>query len=772
MKDTLTKVVFLVLFLGAAFPERASAQNYPEVPAQLPFGGINVKFDQSARSIMASDIKVLMINQKYWEEKLERALLYFPIIESVFIDEEIPMDFKYLAAQESSLIPDAVSSSNAVGFWQFKEDTAKELGLRVDRHVDERKNISASTRAAAQYLKRSNTHFNNWVSSLYSYYQGINGAKEKIPANWANAYDINVTGKTDRYVLRFFAYKVAFEAGLDRYQSKNPVTLVEATAGKGRSFEEISSELKVNSSDLRTYNIWLKGNKIPTDKSYYITVPVASSRVTNVKESLAIVESDNALASKYEYDDIGFPVLKKAPNQPAGYNTHVRYEINGLKGILARAGDYPNSLAKAAGLSASRFRKYNDLDVNMPIVPGEVYYLEQKNKKAAVEYHTVRPGETMQSISHIYGIRLKELMKYNRILSKGYYLEAGRELWLTKRRPASVKVKINEVPKSKENQKPVETEPAQEPIAESRGVESVTTTPGSSTETVAPRTETVPVRTDGSIPKNASERRRYTPKLADKKDEPAVAPTTPPATTQTERAPAAAATKEEAGDTEKPAENVVSRPNSRIVIVTEDERPKPYVSRRGGSAASPSGKEDVKPVYSPAPSANAQKPPVETNNSAATPARQEPADDPVVESEPAAETAPLYYTVLKGDTYYSVSRKYQISITELLELNNLKISDNLHVGKKLLVRKASGGEERVSATTAGAAPATASNAAPVKPAATKPAAPQSATHTVKKGETLFSISQKYKTSVQELTRLNGLKSSGLKVGQKLKVPRK
>ncbi len=767
MKNTLTKVILLFLLLGLGFPKQVSGQQYPEVPAQLPFGGINVKFDQSAKSIMASDIKVLMINQKYWEEKLERALLYFPIIESIFIDEEIPMDFKYLAAQESSLIPEAVSSSNAVGFWQFKEETAKELGLRVDKHVDERKNISSSTRAAAKYLKRSNGQFNNWVSSLYSYYQGVNGAMEKIPANWANAYDINITGKTDRYVLRFFAYKIAFEAGLERYQSKNPITLIEANAGKGRSFEEISAELKVSSSDLKNYNVWLKGNKIPTDKSYYVTVPVASSKVGNVKESLAIVQSDNNLASKYEYDDNGFPVLKKLANQPSGYNSHVLYEINGVRGILARAGDYPNSLAKAGGLSPSKFRKYNDMDVNMPIVPGEVYYLAPKRKKATVEFHTARPGETLHSISHMYGIRLKDLLKYNRILSKGYYLEAGRELWLTKRRPANVKVKINEVPKSREIQRPSETEAVQETIAEAAPGETVRVVSAPAPEAKPEAVQQV-AKSENVIPKDASERRKYAPKLADTRETAKTTVNEPVANIRQE--PAATPAAEATPKPEKEAEEtVVARPNSRIVIVTDDERPKPYVSRRA-TGSRPSTGEDVRPIYSPTPSAGAKKP-VEETPVAEVKRETEPAAASY--KEPAASgSASSYYTVVKGDTYYSISRRHNISITELLEMNNLKISDNLLVGKKLVV----GGSEEE--TVASAAPVTASastgTAAAPKAVAPKPApaSSQSAFHTVKKGETLFSISQKYGTSVQELSKLNGMKSTGLKVGQKLKVPRR
>ena len=55
-----------------------------------------------------------------------------------FIERElqqmgVPDDFKYLALQESTLNGDAVSSSNAVGYWQFKEATASEYQLKLSR---------------------------------------------------------------------------------------------------------------------------------------------------------------------------------------------------------------------------------------------------------------------------------------------------------------------------------------------------------------------------------------------------------------------------------------------------------------------------------------------------------------------------------------------------------------------------------------------------------------------------------------------------------------
>jgi len=44
-----------------------------------------------------------------------------------------------------------------------------------------------------------------------------------------------------------------------------------------------------------------------------------------------------------------------------------------------------------------------------------------------------------------------------------------------------------------------------------------------------------------------------------------------------------------------------------------------------------------------------------------------------------------YHTVSRGETLYSISRKYEVSIAELLRLNNLKQTQNLQAGQKLLI---------------------------------------------------------------------------------------
>lgn len=98
-----------------------------------------------------------------------------------------------------------------------------------------------------------------------------------------------------------------------------------------------------------------------------------------------------------------------------------------------------------------------------------------------------------------------------------------------------------------------------------------------------------------------------------------------------------------------------------------------------------------------------------------------------------------YYTVKKGDTLYSIATKNGLTVQELKDLNNLN-SNNLTIGRSLLIKK--NPKENTNVTT----------------------------YTVKAGDTLYSIARKYDTTVNKLTTLNNLSSSNLSIGQIIKIP--
>ena len=142
------------------------------------------------------------------------------------------------------------------------------------------------------------------------------------------------------------------------------------------------------------------------------------------------------------------------------------------------------------------------------------------------------------------------------------------------------------------------------------------------------------------------------------------------------------------------------------------------------------------------------------------------------------------HNVKKKETLFSIAKKYSISVDEIKNWNklskaNLKIGQKLKIIQKSIVKSSSpvvsySGEERIVARLQ-------PNQNPWElnspPPGTQPANSANSkvtqgikqTHTVKSGETLFSIAKQYNKSVEELKSLNNLTLNNLTIGQKLKV---
>ena len=83
---------------------------------------------------------------------LRRVPRYEPTIRAQLIARGLPGDLAYLPLIESGYSATAVSRSRAVGMWQFMRGTARFYGLKMDRWVDERRDVPKATDAAIRFL--------------------------------------------------------------------------------------------------------------------------------------------------------------------------------------------------------------------------------------------------------------------------------------------------------------------------------------------------------------------------------------------------------------------------------------------------------------------------------------------------------------------------------------------------------------------------------------------------------------------------------------------
>lgn len=112
------------------------------------------------------------------EELKDRGRPYFDVMDAILSKYGLPKELKYLAVVESRLKWNARSRSGAVGPWQFMATTGRNMGLRINKKIDERRDLSKSTHAASRYLLSLFEMYGDWLLVIAAY----NGGPGKVNA--------------------------------------------------------------------------------------------------------------------------------------------------------------------------------------------------------------------------------------------------------------------------------------------------------------------------------------------------------------------------------------------------------------------------------------------------------------------------------------------------------------------------------------------------------------------------------------------------------------
>jgi hypothetical protein len=87
------------------------------------------------------------------ERAISRGIPYLSMIQQNLRREGLPSELAWLPLIESGFSSAALSPAGAAGMWQFMPETARAYGLRVDRYIDERRDVGKATRAAVRHLR-------------------------------------------------------------------------------------------------------------------------------------------------------------------------------------------------------------------------------------------------------------------------------------------------------------------------------------------------------------------------------------------------------------------------------------------------------------------------------------------------------------------------------------------------------------------------------------------------------------------------------------------
>lgn len=167
---------------------------------------------------------------------------------------------------------------------------------------------------------------------------------------------------------------------------------------------------------LTDYKGWARGLKT----CGYATSPTYATKLIEIIELYKLYQYDTAK----HFD-------KFQAQQVKGGDSRQIYAFNKNYYLKARRRDTFRSLAKEVDISYRKLARYNERDKNDVLEEGEIVWLKKKQNKAPKNYkgrlHYVKNGESIYSISQLYGIKLKKLYKLNN-LPPTYQIRVGDAL--------------------------------------------------------------------------------------------------------------------------------------------------------------------------------------------------------------------------------------------------------------------------------------------------------------------------------------------------------
>lgn len=275
-KKLLSYILTYLLGLNLAISQPVTQKiSVPPIPASLEFAGEKVPLNNP---IVYEQLEQELIKNVYKHSStlmiLNRVARYKEKMIGILTKNKIPEDFFYLSVIESELWPYA-NSGKAAGFWQFRDSTAKEYKLEVNKFVDQRRDLDLSTQAACNFLNNLNKTFKNWTLTAAAYNSGRTTIMNTLKAQGVQSYyDLHLTLETNDYVFRILALKLICENPanygfvVSKTEPLEPIEVVEVK--EDMNLIELAKKHNTNYKTLKYYNPWLVYNpgSVKSDKYY------------------------------------------------------------------------------------------------------------------------------------------------------------------------------------------------------------------------------------------------------------------------------------------------------------------------------------------------------------------------------------------------------------------------------------------------------------------------------------------------------------------------
>ncbi|MHC8407284.1 MULTISPECIES: transglycosylase SLT domain-containing protein [unclassified Pseudomonas] len=365
-------------------------------------------------------------NPSYLESAGERGSLYIHYIVERLEERNMPLELALLPVIESSYNPMAYSRAHAVGLWQFIPSTGRYFNLRQTRFYDGRRDITASTTAAMDYLTRLHDMFNgDWLLALAAYNAGEGTVSRAIERNEklglpTDYWNLPLPAETQAYVPKLLALSqvvLAPEAyGVNLSPIANEPYFQVVEINQRMDLSKVAAVANIDEDELFQLNPAFK-QRTTIDGPQHLLVPTSKAQLLTA--SLSTMRPDELISQK--------------PLKPV-FEGVDRNEIASLKrAYRVKRGDNLGTIAKANKVDVKDLQRWNktsgkNLKVGQTLVmqdtskrgSGRVNTVVAANsksagkssKKAQTQYK-VKQGDSLYMVAKRFNVEMQHLKRWN-----------------------------------------------------------------------------------------------------------------------------------------------------------------------------------------------------------------------------------------------------------------------------------------------------------------------------------------------------------------------
>lgn len=398
------------------------------------FAGTHFKLGRYGQYMLQKEYQLWTQDPVQRKAMAEELSIIVPHIRKKLAGQNVPMDFLYLSIYPFWQ-PDSfhIELLPAHIHWVLTQDKAKELRVHQTEQIDLRKHILHATDAGIKSIQRDHILYRHWPGALWAQLASQRIFSAQV-ANWKKTDTLLLDQPSQYALFKFLAFKKLMERELQKWADRETYVLYEFPFGSGMPLPQVAQELSVSPAHLETFNAW----RLSAQSQEPLLVPLPMSRYQQTKAFVEFLHLHEEEIS--DPNRLAYPIITEGL-KPKKAKGGVYFKLNGKLGIQAHLHDSFVDLAYLSGVSLKDILRNNDLtEIDTPRV-GTIYYLEEKDTKGPVDFHILKPYETLWDVAHRYGIQVKTLLEFN-LLRQSALALTGQKLWLKRKRPSRTEVEI------------------------------------------------------------------------------------------------------------------------------------------------------------------------------------------------------------------------------------------------------------------------------------------------------------------------------------------